>query len=88
MIDEKAARAESGVMHSIFQQPWWVEAAAGTALQRAEVRWGGQVVASLPFIRVKRVGFTLLEMPPLYADAGANSGAAGEQAGETPAQYA
>ncbi len=64
MIDEKAARPESGIMHSIFQQPWWVEAAAGRALERAEVRWGGQVVASLPFIRVKRFGFTLLEMPP------------------------
>ena len=64
MIDENAARAESGVMHSIFQQPWWVEAAAGPALERAEVRWSGQVVASLPFIRVKRFGFTLLEMPP------------------------
>ena len=49
---------------SIFQQPWWCAAAAGTALEMAEVRWDGKLVASLPFIRRKRLGFTLLEMPP------------------------
>ncbi len=64
MIDEKAAGIESGVLHSIFQEAWWLEAAAGAALERAEVRWGGEIVASLPFIRQRVMGFTLLEMPP------------------------
>ena len=64
MNNETAMPAEYGNMPSIFQQSWWVEAAAGSALERAEVFWGGRVVACLPFIRVKRVGFTLLEMPP------------------------
>ncbi len=64
MIDEKAVGVGSSGATSIFQQAWWVEAAAGSALERAEVRWGGQVVASLPFIRERTMGFTLLEMPP------------------------
>jgi len=64
MIDEMAAPAESAGSTSIFQQAWWVEAAAGPALEWAEVRWSGQVVASLPFIRVRSMGFTLLAMPP------------------------
>lgn len=58
-----AATMQSGAT-SIFQQAWWVEAAAGETLERAEVVWGGQVVASLPFIRERRYGFTLLDMPP------------------------
>ena len=64
MIDKAAMRSESESQRSIFQESWWVEAAAGAALERAEVRWGGQVVASLPFIRGRSMGFTLLEMPP------------------------
>ncbi len=64
MIDETAAGTESDCQSSIFQEAWWIEAAAGAALERAEVRWGGQVVASLPFIRERRFGFVLLEMPP------------------------
>ncbi len=58
------SQAEPDRQGSIFQEAWWVEAAAGAALERAEVRWGGRVVASLPFIRHRRMGFTLLEMPP------------------------
>ena len=64
MIEEKAAKAETSDGTSLFQQAWWVEAAAGSALERTEVRWGGQVVASLPFVRVRTMGFTLLDMPP------------------------
>ena len=64
MIDETVPRTRSESPISIFQETWWVEAAAGDALERAEVRWGGQVVASLPFIRERRFGFLLLEMPP------------------------
>ncbi len=64
MTEEIAASTKSESARSIFQEAWWVEAAAGAALERAEVRWGGQVVASLPFIRVRTMGFTLLEMPP------------------------
>ena len=64
MTDETAARTEPESQRSIFQEAWWVEAAAGAALEWAEVRWGGQVVASLPFIRERKFGFLLLEMPP------------------------
>ena len=59
-----ASQAGSESPNSIFQETWWVEAAAGAALERVEVQWGGRVVASLPFIRQRRMGFTLLEMPP------------------------
>ena len=64
MIDATAAGTESESQSSIFQETWWVEEAAGEALEWAEVRWGGERVASLPFIRVRSMGFTLLEMPP------------------------
>ncbi len=64
MTDKAATQSKSEQQSSIFQEPWWVEAAAGRALERAEVRWDGQVVASLPFIRQRTMGFTLLEMPP------------------------
>ena len=61
---EVAPQSQADGANSIFQQPWWVEAAAGSSLERAEVRWDGRVVASLPFIRERRMGFTLLQMPP------------------------
>ncbi len=64
MIDETAEHTKSESHPSIFQETWWVEAAAGRSLERAEVRWGDLLVASLPFIRERSMGFTLLEMPP------------------------
>ena len=64
MIEQTSTQSELGRRSSIFQEAWWVEAAAGAALERAEVRWDGRVVASLPFIRERTMGFTLLEMPP------------------------
>ena len=55
---------DSKVARSIFQETWWLEAAAGAALEQAEVQWDGQLVAALPFVRSRKLGFTLLEMPP------------------------
>ena len=48
----------------IFQQPWWLTAAAGQKLETAEVVWSGQQVARIAFVRERRLGITRLEMPP------------------------
>ena len=48
----------------IFQEPWWLTAAAGPKLETAEVVWSGQQVARISFIRERRMGITQLEMPP------------------------
>ncbi len=41
-----------------FQKTWWLEAAAAAAFERVEVRWNGKLVASLPFVRTRKLGFT------------------------------
>ena len=70
MVDDQSPELQretevtGAVGESIFQSAWWLEAAAGVSLERAEVQWNGETVASLPFVRERRLGFTLLEMPP------------------------
>src|SRR5262245_23778844 len=49
---------------SLFQEEWWLEAAAGERLETVEVRQGG-FAAKLHFVRRKVFGFRQLGMPPL-----------------------
>ena len=52
-------------VNSIFQQPWWLDAVAAGNWDAAIVKNGDEVVARLPFVVKKRLGLTLLTMPPL-----------------------
>lgn len=50
----------------IFQQAWWLDAACGDAgWDAVHVERGGQILATLPFQRIRRRGFTVLRQPPL-----------------------
>jgi Acetyltransferase (GNAT) domain len=51
--------------NSIFQQPWWLDALARGHWDAAVVKRGDTVVARLPFVVKKRLGFTILTMPKL-----------------------
>lgn len=56
----------------IFQQPWWLESAAGSQLETTSVFWSGQPVACMSFVRKRRFGITRLEMPPYTRTLGPN----------------
>jgi hypothetical protein len=52
--------------HSIFSQPWWLDAVAPDRWGEVVIEKGGSVVARLPYvIRKKSFGRTFLEMPKL-----------------------
>ncbi len=50
-------------VNSIFEQPWWLDAVAPGQWEAAEVVKDGSIVARLPYIKKKRIGFKLLGMP-------------------------
>lgn len=50
---------------SLFQQPWWLDAAAPGAWDAVEIREGGTIVGRLPFVRRRRLGVTVLTQPAL-----------------------
>jgi hypothetical protein len=49
----------------LFQEPWWLDAAAPGQWAAVELVRDGQVVGRLPFMRKRRFGLTLLTQPPL-----------------------
>lgn len=49
--------------NSIFEEPWWLEAVAPGQWDAAEISIDGRLIARLPYIKTKRVGFKLLGMP-------------------------
>ncbi len=51
--------------HSVFEQPWWLDAAAGGQWDAVEVEEGGRVVARLPFVVKRAYGMRVLTQPPL-----------------------
>ncbi|MDX1636837.1 MAG: GNAT family N-acetyltransferase [Balneolaceae bacterium] len=51
--------------YCIFQQPWWLEAAAPGSWDAVEIRKSGQLQARLPYMIKRKMGLTLLMMPPL-----------------------
>jgi hypothetical protein len=67
--------------HTIFEQPWWLEAVAPGRWGEAIVRRGDEVFARLPFVMKHRLGMTVLTQPPLTPSLG-------PWIRETPGKYA
>jgi hypothetical protein len=59
-----ARRPPAAGASTVFQEQWWLQAAAGSDLQQVQVTWGGQEVACLSFVIRKQYGFRTLRMPP------------------------
>ena len=51
--------------HSIFQQPWWLDAVAPGQWGEVIARRGQEIAARLPFVHFKRFGLTHVVMPHL-----------------------
>lgn len=49
----------------IFHQPWWLEAVAPGKWDIIKVEKGGQLFASMPYVKDKKLGLTLINMPNL-----------------------
>lgn len=52
-------------VHSIFEQPWWLDAVAPGQWDAVEIEEGGRVVARLPFVYKKKFGLRIVGQPPL-----------------------
>ena len=50
-------------VNSIFEQPWWLDAVAPGQWDAAEIMKDGKVIARLPYIKSKRMGFKILGIP-------------------------
>jgi hypothetical protein len=50
---------------SIYEQDWWLDAAAPGRWQRVEVHWDSMLVGSLSFATRRRLGLRYIELPPL-----------------------
>lgn len=51
--------------HSVFQQPWWLEATAPGEWGESVVKRGDEIVGRLPYAVKKRLGVTVLSHPVL-----------------------
>jgi hypothetical protein len=51
--------------HALFQQPWWLDAVAPGAWDAAVVTNDGEIVGRLPYVRMRRIGLTILGQPLL-----------------------
>lgn len=51
--------------YTLFQQPWWLDAAARNRWDEVQIEEGGRVVARLPFMVKERLGFRALVKPKL-----------------------
>lgn len=51
--------------HSMFEQPWWLDAAAPNQWDAVEIDEGGKVVARLPFVVKRKYGLRVLGQPSL-----------------------
>jgi hypothetical protein len=54
----------------IFRQPWWLDAVAPGRWGEAVVERGGELVARLPYVALRRLGMTSLVMAPLTQNLG------------------
>ena len=50
-------------VNSLFEQPWWLDAVAPGQWDAVEIVKAGKLVARLPYMKTKRMGFRLLGMP-------------------------
>jgi Acetyltransferase (GNAT) domain len=51
--------------HSLFQQPWWLQAVAPGSWDAVVAVENNEVVGRLPFVRKRRLGLTILTQPRL-----------------------
>ena len=51
--------------YGVFQQPWWLDAAAPGMWDAVEVQENGALVARLPYVLKRRQSLSALTMPPL-----------------------
>ncbi len=51
--------------HTPFEQPWWLDAVAPGSWGEVVVERQGEPVARLPYVRKRKLGFTVLTQPPL-----------------------
>jgi hypothetical protein len=51
--------------HTLFEQPWWLDAVAPNVWGAVEISRGNSIVARLPYVVEKRWGLTGLTMPAL-----------------------
>jgi lipid II:glycine glycyltransferase (peptidoglycan interpeptide bridge formation enzyme) len=74
VVESRRARSEPGAptnadvipyAHSLFDQPWWLDAVAPGAWDAATVTNNGEIVGRLPYVRMQRFGFTILRQPLL-----------------------
>ena len=67
MVIEAAAAAALTAQDtgSIYDQDWWLDAAAPGRWQRVEVHWDKVLVGSLSFAVARRLGLRFIELPPL-----------------------
>lgn len=58
-------KASASQTASIFEQDWWLDAAAPGAWDRVKVAWDGETVGEMPFHVQRRWGLTYIKMPHL-----------------------
>ena len=58
-------RAAAACTHSLFEQPWWLDAVAPGNWDAATVTSDGEIIGRLPYVRMRRCGLTILGQPPL-----------------------
>jgi hypothetical protein len=63
-------RGEIAEAHTVFEQPWWLDAASPGAWDAVVVRHGDDVVARLPYVRRRSLGITVLSQPGLTPSLG------------------
>lgn len=51
--------------HVLFAEPWWLDAVTGGSWEQIVAAGPGGSAARLPFVRRRRLGFTVLTQPPL-----------------------
>src|SRR5258708_11315108 len=51
--------------YCIFQEAWWLDSVAPNAWQSLEVVEGGQIVARMPIVLHRKLGFRVIRQPPL-----------------------
>src|SRR5947209_4786927 len=54
----------TGRDRTIFEEDWWLTAATGGKIERAEVRWDNVVVGSLDYYATKEMQMRKIVLPP------------------------
>jgi hypothetical protein len=63
-------RHDEVTSNSLFDEPWWLTAVAPGQWSAVEIERDGHVIARLPYVVHRRLGMTIVTMPPLTARLG------------------